>query len=395
MKHNADNHRFVAFLKNEKFIEWKLFPSKESDDYWEDFLKKNPDAREDFLLAEEHFNHIHFSPAAFPEEKKAEAIEQLERDVRAFYRKRKFRIYLYSTVASAAAMLLLFVALRLFNRKPQESVISDYIVGNLLEMEDIQLITNEGSSSFQQNVDIEISEHGVVQVTEKGKEQEKIAIDKPVWSKLIVPYGKRSTLTLSDGSKVWLNSGSVLEFPSQFSGKQREINLVSGEMYIEVTPERKKVFFVHTADFKVRVYGTAFNVSSYEDASQSVVLVEGSVGLQPSDGKDETYLYPGERAAYTGEGTFETQKVDVRKYVCWKEGYLLFDDTPMRDVLKQIERYYNLSFDIGKEVSFKDETCSGKIILSENLDNVLTAISLISNIRYKKENNQIFITPNL
>ena len=84
MKHNADNHRFVVFLKNEKFIEWKLFPSKESDDYWEDFLKKNPDAREDFLLAEEHFNHIHFSPAAFPEEKKAEAIEQLERDVRKY-----------------------------------------------------------------------------------------------------------------------------------------------------------------------------------------------------------------------------------------------------------------------------------------------------------------------
>jgi transmembrane sensor len=83
--------------------------------------------------------------------------------------------------------------------------------------------------------------------------------------------------------------------------------------------------------------------------------------------------------------------VDVLAFTSWKEGYLTFDDTPVTEVLKQIERYYNLSFNLNDAVSFKGITCTGKIILSENLDNVMATLSLLSGTEYKRENRAIYI----
>ena len=165
--------------------------------------------------------------------------------------------------------------------------------------------------------------------------------------------------------------------------------LLSGEMYIEVAPDKNKTFYVHTSGYDVKVYGTKFNVSAYPGSVSSVVLVEGSVSLKSTDKeKEEVYLSPEEQAIYSeSTGTFDTRKVDVRSFISWKEGYL----TSVTEVLKQIERYYNLSFNYGDDVSLQGLTCTGKIILSDNLNNVMTALALISSTKYKKENNTIYI----
>jgi len=266
----------------------------------------------------------------------------------------------------------------------------DYIVGNELETQDIKLITNKKSTSFQQNVDIEISNNGVVQVNGNNNETEEIEIDKISLNRLIVPYGKRSTLLLADGSKVWLNSGTVMEFPAQFAGNNREIFLTSGEIYIEVAPDKQRLFLVHTTGFDVNVYGTKFNLTAYAKAPPSVVLVEGSISLSADD-QDEILVEPNEQVLLTGNGTFNKLDVDVNRFISWKKGYLMFDDAPMTEVLQLIERYYNISFSYDKEGRLKELTCSGKIILSENLDNVMTTIALISSTQYKRENDRIYI----
>jgi len=187
------------------------------------------------------------------------------------------------------------------------------------------------------------------------------------------------------------NSGSVLEFPAQFTGNNREVRLTSGEMYIEVATDRQKPFHVRTSDFNVKVYGTKFNVSAYDDSPKSVVLVEGRVSLQSAN-KKETILSPNEQAVYSDNGTFHTQKVHVNQFISWKNGYLEFDKTPMTEVLKQIGRYYNLSFDFDNDVNLLKRTCTGKIYLSENLDNVMTTVGLLSSTICTKKENQIFIT---
>ena len=383
---------FTRFLKDETFIEWMLFPTDELTTYWNEFLCKHPEETENMALAEKHFRTIKLSSYHVSRDKKAEALKKLEHSLRSRNRIKKMRLSIFA--ASACVAALLAVSLFYFqpnHPKPEKDSTADYIVGNKLDSQDIQFISNETATSFQENVDIEINNNGIAQVTAGNTTRQEIAAALHTLNKLIVPYGKRSKIILADGTQVWLNSGTVIEFPTQFSGPSRDIYLVSGEMYIEVSPDKKNPFYVHTSDFNVSVLGTKFNVSTYADSPQSVVLVEGSVALQAA-AKKEQLLSPNEQAVYSENGTFNTKKVDVNQFINWKNGYLEFDNAPMAEVLKQIARYYNLSFNYDKNITLKDLTCTGKIILSDNLDNVMTTIALISSTEYKKENSQIYIT---
>ena len=243
---------------------------------------------------------------------------------------------------------------------------------------------------FQLDVAVEFAQNGKLKITERNENEKTVEFTENSLNTLIVPYGKRSTLTLSDGSKVWLNSGSVFKFPAQFTGNTREIHLASGEMYIEVSPDKKKPFRVRTSDFQVKVHGTKFNVATYGDSPQSIVLVAGSVSLL-SQNQPEVFLSPNEQAVYADNGTFQTKKVDVDRFISWKDGYLELNKTPMTEILKQIGRYYNLSFNYDNDVNLQKRTCTGKIHLSENLDNVMTTIGLLSSTQYTKDNNKVFI----
>ena len=298
-------------------------------------------------------------------------------------------------VASCAAIALAIAGLHLFRFiHPEERSVMPFgterIVGNLLNHEAIQLISGKESRSFQNNIKLNISDKGDITVMQENEREETLDMDKASINRLVVPYGKRTQLTLSDGSKVWLNSGTVLEFPAEFSAQNREINLMSGEIYAEVAPDKTKSFYVHTSDFHVKVYGTKFNISHYSDSPQSVTLVEGSVGLR-SGTDSEWFLSPNEQAVYKKNGMFDKQAVDVNSIISWKDGYLTLDRTPVSEVLKQIGRYYNLAFDYKADVNLQKRTCTGKIYLSDNLDYVMTTVALLSSTGYEKQGNRIYI----
>ncbi len=390
MRLKTDNNNFIRFLKDEKFIEWKLFPTDELDRYWEEYLQRHPDEKDNILLAERHFQSINISSLKMPQEKKKEAILRLEQSLGTYNHKRRIHRFVYTAAACIAMLIMLILYIQKEMNQPVLEVVTpaDYIVGNELESEDILFITSNRTISFQSNVDIKLDGNKTAQIRSENEEEE-ISIEQHTMNKLVVPYGKRSKIVLSDGTQVWLNSGSTLEFPSDFIGDTREIHL-SGEMYIEVAPDKNKSFYVYTSSYNVKVYGTKFNIFTYPDSPSSVVLVEGSVALQSAN-KQELLLSPNEQAIYSDNGTFQTKKVDVHSFISWKDGYLSFEDTPVTDALKQIERYYNLSFNYGDNVSFQGLTCTGKIILSDNIDNVMTALALISSTKYKKEDKLIYI----
>jgi hypothetical protein len=306
-------------------------------------------------------------------------------------RKKKKKIFTLIGYASAVAVIaLIILGIKLFSLTPESLVRPDkeIIIGEVLNNKDIQLITSGKTISFDNDVEVSLNDEGTVEVTQRDNDVTRLAVNHDQINSLIVPFGKRSTLRLADGTKVWLNSGSVLEFPTQFSGKNREIKLASGEMYIEVAHDKEKPFYVHTPDFKLRVYGTKFNL--YDNSPGSVVLVEGSVSVQ--SGTEEMFLNPNEQLLISRGKAPERQTVDVTHYISWKDGYLLLENTPMTDVLDKVERYYNLSFNYEQDVNLKKRTCSGKIYLSENLDNVMTTITLLSATQFKKENNRIYIS---
>lgn len=395
MVHKIENEDIVQYLKNEKFIEWKLFPTDELDHFWDEFQQKYPEERSKIEQAEKLFHDIKYSSYKISQEKKKEATNRLEHSLQVYIHKKKIRRLLVGTAAACIFGTILLIHYFLGESSGQniESEFSqNYIIGNELESEDILFVTGNNTSAFQENIDIRVSKDKKAEIKINSDINTEIAIQEKSMNQLIVPYGKRSKITLPDGTLVWLNSGSILEFPSEFKKDSREINL-TGEGYLEVSHDPKRPFYVHTAKFNLKVYGTKFNINAYADNLSSVVLVEGKVGLQTT-GKKEYILVPEEQATYSENDTFKTQKIDVESFISWKDGYLTFNDTPMSEVLKQIGRYYNLSFDYENDSNLQGQTCTGKIILSDNLENVLTALALISSTSYKIEKNKIYIYKN-
>lgn len=204
-------------------------------------------------------------------------------------------------------------------------------------------------------------------------------------NQMIVPYGKRSFIVLSEGSKVWLNSGSKLIFPPVFKGKTREIFL-EGEALFDIAKNIEKPFFVKTGMFKMKVYGTKFNVQAYkQDNDYNVVLIEGKVSMNVNDSHlKEVFLAPNQKASLTkGQELFEITNVENTEiYTAWVDGYLTFTNEEVGILLKRVSRYYNVQID--SEFSDSVAKIYGKLDLKDDLERVLDGIAFISKTKYKK-----------
>lgn len=382
----------LRYLKDEKFIVWMLAPTDELNSYWEQFTENHPEERSHLLRAKELFKKVNLSSYKLDERAKEKAVARLETSLRHFRRKRKLRRIGIMGASTAALLLLLFLLGKDLIMQPDSlsEIPMSYYVGNELDSQDIQLFTGDQTTTFEENIDVTIRNDQRIEVKkEHSRDADEIAVEKNTINRLVVPHGKRSKVLLPDGTRIWLNAGSTLIFPSAFGKKTREVQL-RGEMYAEVAHDANRPFLVKSDQLDLKVYGTNFNFSAYDNAAPWVVLVEGSVGVKAAGGK-EMKLAPNERIIRNQNGLLERSKVDVSAFVSWKDGYLAYQETPIAEVLRQIERYYNLSFNLDDHVSLQGYTCSGKIILSDNLDNVLTALTLISNTRYHRENKSIYI----
>ena len=184
--------------------------------------------------------------------------------------------------------------------------------------------------------------NNVIRYLTQGK-----AIDTPSkameYHTLRIPTGGEYQMVLADGTKVWLNSESELKYPTEFSGKQRIVAL-KGEAYFQVHHDKNKPFIVKTSKVDTRVLGTEFNVNAYPKEDMNITLVAGSVMLSNKLNKVENkvMLKPGENAFLNPEGdNLEVSKVDVSKFIAWREGYFHFDKERLEDILTKLERWYD------------------------------------------------------
>ncbi|GIZ09536.1 FecR family protein [Flavobacterium sp. UMI-01] len=171
-------------------------------------------------------------------------------------------------------------------------------------------------------------------------------VDKLIYNTLTIPYGKKFEITLSDGTIVHLNSGSVFRFPIKFiNGYKRKVNLI-GEGYFEVSKDKKHPFIVETAQMNVTVLGTKFNVSAYpEDPSITTVLVEGSVSLSSSldNSKEVARLSPGDWANWwIKTAGIKRKQVDTDIYTSWIDGRIVFKNQKFGNIIKKLERHYDV-----------------------------------------------------
>ena len=378
------------FLNDDTFILWRLTHDSELEAYWDEFVSANPAVKDEFEKAICKFSRLHLNKIQ-PDANDAERFLQRVK-VSISRRIRQCTVRLSVRYAAAACIALVMgLSVYFYVYKDQgDSIFADAIVCEHLEAEDIHLIINKETKIFTSDVTISIDEDGKTTVRETDSESATIVeVENIEKETLVVPYGKRSQLKLSDGTKVWLNSGSILEFPAVFTGKSREIKLI-GEVYIEVAKDEQKPFIVHTDSLDVQVYGTKFDISTCCDAGMHrVVLVEGKVSIKGAS-HSEIFLQPNDMLT-CGQDEWKISVVDVTEYLSWKNGYILLDDTPMEEMLQRLERYYNLSFRIGDDVRLATKTCTGKIILSENLDEVIETVAVLSSAKYERDGKTFYI----
>ena len=370
------------FLLNHEFVTWRLLHTEEQDQYWARYREEHPECREALDSAIQKFNSVENFQLAEPEQEKF-----LQRIFAKRSQVRRKRIMHRSAAVVAAVLVVssLFVGLQPFAERQGISNMED-IIGQATPSNDIQLISGEKVISLKQDVQIALKDGRFSMVEET--EVSEMSLSENAMNKLIVPAGKRSTLHLDDGTKIWLNSGTELDFPSKFGGDKREIAM-KGEIYIEVA-KGQQPFYVSTPQFRVQVHGTKFNISAYGgNEENNVVLVEGSVEVITA-GEKSTWLTPSEKAVVSAERVSK-KTVDVEEYICWKDDVLIFNQTPIAEALRKIGRYYNVHFEDITDDELSAETCVGKLFLSDDLDETLITLTTIFSAQFHKDGDMIYV----
>lgn len=383
--HNGDN-----FLEDEDFIRWRLFKTKESEDYWSNFRMENPQLEEAIQEAIRQFNAVKINNYNLSDKEKGYIYKNILQNI-SHYKKRRLTVRIASIAAVSLIALLstLFVIQMKNNARQNRLNENEMIVGQTLPEEEIYLITGNKKTQLLHNSHIGLSDNGKATITDSTDTKKELLLARTELNRLVVPYGKRTNLTLADGSEVWLNSGTQLDFPSEFRGRTREIH-VDGEIYIDVAPNQQIPFIVHAQDMQIRVLGTSFNISAYrDDIKKTIVLVEGKVKVERGE-TQLAELLPNEKIDVT-ENKVLKETVNTSEYISWKKGILEFNGTPMSEILKKIGRYYNVQFEETTAVKLNDQTFSGKLFLSNNLDSVMASVSTLSSTTYSRENNKIII----
>jgi ferric-dicitrate binding protein FerR (iron transport regulator) len=209
------------------------------------------------------------------------------------------------------------------------------------------------------------------------------------------PLGIQSVIVLSDGTKVHLNAGTTLKYPSQFIHKNREVE-ISGEAFFEVTPDRSHPFIVNAENLKVRVWGTCFNVKAYqEEESIEVTLENGRVEVGLSNQKRFHPMTPGQQIFFNKQQhTFKKTTVNLDCYISWKEGKFYFNGATFEDIARQLERRFNVRIHIASE-PLKQTVFTGDFVRNENLEQMLRVMTADKRIRYTMDGDQIHIYTNL
>ncbi len=285
-------------------------------------------------------------------------MDQVEKD---YNFDRNYNFAEISTIGSKKAVLIL---------NNGNAMNLDENLDSLIAEVDGTLIKNDASNSLTYN--------------KRKSEQSKL-----IYNQISIPRGGEYSLTLADGTKVWLNSESTLKYPVQFVGKIRKVEL-TGEAYFEVAHNRVKPFIVESHGTEVKVLGTKFNVSSYSDEEDiTTTLVEGSVQVS-SFGSSEL-LVPGYQAVVKkGSSQFQVNKVNADLYTSWINGVFQFKDQSLEEICHQLSRWYNVEF-FFTENKYRELRFAGAAKKNRPLDFTLEMIEKMADVKFAIKGNKIIV----
>ncbi|MCC8187071.1 MAG: FecR domain-containing protein [Bacteroides sp.] len=211
------------------------------------------------------------------------------------------------------------------------------------------------------------------------------------WLQASCAMGVHQTLQLPDGSIVTLNGGTTLSYPQQFGKKIREVRL-QGEAFFDVQHDPEKPFVVYSKEIRIKVLGTRFNVEAYNnEESVTVTLESGKVAVCPEGSQVECILEPNQQAIYNKETRqLKRAQANVTQVTGWIVNDLYFHSTPLKDIVRKLERQFNVSFRITSEnLANTPYTCD--FTDDESLETILAVFALDKRFKYRKEQGEYII----
>lgn len=261
-----------------------------------------------------------------------------------------------------------------------------------LENGNVKVINSKGDQKF-------INKKGKVIAEQSGNKlnyEKENGAEELAYNILTIPNGKKFQVVLSDGTEVYLNSGTILKYPVKFiAGIKRQVYLLEGEAYFDVAKDAKHPFIVNAHDMNVRVLGTEFNISTYpEDLSINTVLVEGAVSIFGNDKKYDKAtsleLKPGFKASWNKtKNNISIEEVDTNVYTGWINGKLIFKNIQFKNIIKKLERNYNVTI-INNNTKLNEQFYDATFD-TETIEQVLNSFNKSYEIEYTIEKNKIII----
>ncbi len=382
------------YIKNKDFVLWIITKDEQLNNYWTNYIIQNPEELKNIEEAKKEIQSLRVKKYVLNTTDKIKLKKQIFSDISKS--KQKNRFYLFTRYAAACIILLTSIISFIYisNQKNDLYSIEDHnhIINE--NQTEIELIINQDKKiNLSNNITVNISSiskekiKDTTEIKEAEQTIDNINIKENSLYTLKVPRGKRSSIILEDGTKVWINSETILQFPEKFEDKERII-YVDGEIFLEVAHNKNAPFHVKTKQMDICVLGTSFNVSAYaSDNEEMVVLKEGSVKISGTKGL-EKILKPNERLTANDENLI-IETVDINDYISWKEGYLQFHDKNLSEVLTQLSRYYKIDFNYDTKIG--QMKCFGKLILFDTPEEVMETLKSTLGIEYKINENKIII----
>jgi len=303
----------------------------------------------------------------------------------------KRKKYFIKTLKYAAIFVAVFSISHFYTLNQINSTeISEVIIPD----DDEVFIENEKGEIFliEKTDSIEISKNSYKESNRIVYQENILETEKVEFHTITVPYGKRFNLKLSDGTDVYLNSGTLMKYPVSFLPNQTRSVYIEGEAFFNVKKATNSIFEVRSNQIIASVYGTKFNFKNFsEDFSSDIVLVEGSLGISNENSNDINMLSPGYKASIDKEVfNISKSKVNSKIYTSWVDGDVIFRNETFDQIIQKLQRLYNITIINNSKIS--NQLFNASInVEEEKIEEVLGYFNKIYNIDFQIFNNKIII----
>lgn len=362
--------------------------------------EENPDMGKTLQYAFEFIRTNHEAKIKMRDEDYNQVLSNIQLHLKTKPKSRVQRLFPLPLRIAASILIILSITSIIVYKQFEKDPLTEFAQKQHEGADKALIVLSDGTTKELKNNDSFIdytSSKGEV-VVKNTEEEERIGNSKAeknaVLNQVVVPYGQRHKVLLSDGTLVQLNAGSKLTFPAIFKGKAREVYL-QGEGFFEVSKNEKQPFIVKTDHIDIKVLGTTFNVAAYNDERIfTTVLVEGKVDVVQKSklfANEGFTLSPGQGCFYS----IDTQSsvvsdVDVDEYVLWKDGLYNFKNKPLRDVVSRVNKFFDRTIQLEDE-KLANTLVSGKLVLSDDLTEVVEYLSKTIEGKYEITKEGTFI----